>query len=111
MVEALGFGQGVEACKGPAPEMAYVAHGCPHRSKLWASLCNAFLVEARLFASGHIPKTEEYLNNGIVSSGIPVVLVHMFFLLGDGATNESANLVNNNPSIITSIATLLRLCE
>ncbi|KAK2988349.1 hypothetical protein RJ640_001534, partial [Escallonia rubra] len=41
----------------------------------------------------------------------PVVLVHMFFLLGDGATNESANLVNDNPGIITSIATLLRLWD
>ncbi|KAK2990975.1 hypothetical protein RJ640_005457 [Escallonia rubra] len=79
--------------------------------KTWASLCNAFLVEARWFASGHIPKAEEYLNNGIVSSGIPVVLVHMFFLLGDGATKKSANIVNDNPGIITSIATLLRLWD
>ncbi|KAK3014675.1 hypothetical protein RJ639_009988 [Escallonia herrerae] len=92
----------------------YAKHGYnPAESlqKTWASLCNAFLVEARWFASGHIPKTEEYLNNGIVSSGIPVVLVHMFFLLGDGATNESANLVNDNPGIVTSIATLLRLWD
>ncbi|KAK3014674.1 hypothetical protein RJ639_009987 [Escallonia herrerae] len=79
--------------------------------KTWASLCNAFLVEARWFASGHIPKADEYLNNGIVSSGVPVVLVHMFFLLGYGATKESANLVNENPAIITSIATLLRLWD
>ncbi|KAK2978953.1 hypothetical protein RJ640_017517 [Escallonia rubra] len=78
---------------------------------MWAGLCNAFLVEARSFASGHIPKAEEYLNNGIVSSGVPVVLVHLFFLLGDGATKESANLVNDNPGIITSAAALLWLWD
>ncbi|RVW86364.1 (3S,6E)-nerolidol synthase 1, chloroplastic [Vitis vinifera] len=35
--------------------------------KAWASLCNAFLVEAKWFASGHVPKAEEYLKNGAVS--------------------------------------------
>ncbi|KAK2992401.1 hypothetical protein RJ640_000476, partial [Escallonia rubra] len=92
----------------------YAKHGynpAEYLQKTWASLCNAFLVEARWFASGHIPKAEEYLNNGIVSSGVPVVLVHMFFLLGDGATKESANLVSENPGVITSIATLLRLWD
>ncbi|KAK0578028.1 hypothetical protein LWI29_003822 [Acer saccharum] len=38
--------------------------------KAWASLCNAFLVEAKWFDSGHLPKAEEYLENGIVSSGL-----------------------------------------
>ncbi|KAI3676733.1 hypothetical protein L1987_86346 [Smallanthus sonchifolius] len=36
----------------------------------WATLCDAFLVEAKWFASGHIPNSEEYLKNGIVSSGV-----------------------------------------
>ncbi|KAI3676715.1 hypothetical protein L1987_86328 [Smallanthus sonchifolius] len=29
----------------------------------WETLCDAFLVEAKWFASGHIPKSEEYLKN------------------------------------------------
>ncbi|KAM1005028.1 hypothetical protein ACFX13_005192 [Malus domestica] len=37
--------------------------------KTWASLCNAFLVEAKWFKSGHLPRAEEYLKNGIISSG------------------------------------------
>ena len=48
----------------------------------WPILCNAFLVEARWFCAGHVPKTDEYLKNGIISSGVHVVLVHMFFSLG-----------------------------
>ncbi|XP_059660965.1 (3S,6E)-nerolidol synthase 1-like [Cornus florida] len=79
--------------------------------KAWATLCNAFLVEANWFASGHSPKTEEYLKNGIVSSGVHVALAHIFFLLGHGLTNESANLVNDIPDLIYSVATILRLWD
>ena len=77
----------------------------------WASLCDAFLIEAKWFASGHVPKSEEYLKNGVISSGVHVVLVHMFFLLGQDITNETVNIVNDNPGIITNTATILRLWD
>ncbi|KAG7970212.1 hypothetical protein I3843_07G071400 [Carya illinoinensis] len=79
--------------------------------KLWASLCNAFLVEARWFASGQSPKSKDYLENAIVSSGVHVVLVHTFFLLGQRLTEETGNLVENMPDIISSPATILRLWD
>ncbi|THG04692.1 hypothetical protein TEA_006512 [Camellia sinensis var. sinensis] len=79
--------------------------------RTWASLCNAFLVEAKWFASGHLPKPEEYLKNGVISSGVHVVLVHMFFLLGHNITKQNVNLVNDNPGIVTSTATILRLFD
>ncbi|KAG6642637.1 hypothetical protein CIPAW_09G153600 [Carya illinoinensis] len=65
----------------------------------WASLCNAFLVEARWFASGQLPRSKDYLENAIVSSGVHVVLGHTFFLL------------ENVPDIISSPATILRLWD
>eukprot|EP00257_Ricinus_communis_P025575 XP_025012989.1 probable terpene synthase 13 isoform X1 [Ricinus communis] len=77
----------------------------------WASLCKAFLVEARWFASGHLPAAEEYLQNGIVSSGVHVVLVHIFYLLGHGVTREGVDFIGNRPAIITSTATILRLWD
>ncbi|GKV42357.1 hypothetical protein SLEP1_g49769 [Rubroshorea leprosula] len=79
--------------------------------KTWASLCNAFLVEAKWFAAGEIPKPEEYLKNGIISTGVYVVLVHVFFLLGQDITKENMELINNNPGIISSTATILRLWD
>ncbi|WJZ96168.1 hypothetical protein VitviT2T_014880 [Vitis vinifera] len=79
--------------------------------KAWASLCNAFLVEAKWFASGHVPKAEEYLKNGAVSSGVHVVLVHLFFLLGHGITKDNVDLVDDFPGIISSTATILRLWD
>ncbi|TQE04163.1 hypothetical protein C1H46_010275 [Malus baccata] len=48
----------------------------------WATLCKAFLLEARWFSCRHLQNSEEYLNNGFISSGVPVVLTHAFFLLG-----------------------------
>ncbi|KAF3956479.1 hypothetical protein CMV_018394 [Castanea mollissima] len=79
--------------------------------KAWASLCNAFLLEAQWFASGNLPKAEEYMKNAHVSTGIHVVLVYMFFLLGEGISKESVELLDSNPSITSSVATILRLWD
>lgn len=77
----------------------------------WMSLCNAFLVEAKWFASGHVPKAHEYLKNGVISSGVHVVLVHLFFLLGHGITRGNVDLVDDFPSTISSTAAILRLWD
>nr|XP_043637175.1 probable terpene synthase 13 [Erigeron canadensis] len=77
----------------------------------WATLCEAFLVEAKWFASGHVPTTDEYLKNGIVSSGIQVFLVHLFFLLGDGSTKEKARVINDNQGIVFLVSKILRLSD
>ncbi|KAK7362995.1 hypothetical protein VNO77_05120 [Canavalia gladiata] len=79
--------------------------------KSWVRLCNAFLEEAKWFASGHVPKAEEYLKNGIVSTGAHVMLVHSFFLMGQGITEETAILMDDFPSLVSSTATILRLCD
>ncbi|KAG2689679.1 hypothetical protein I3760_09G149700 [Carya illinoinensis] len=79
--------------------------------KTWASLCNAFLVEAQWFALGQSPNSKDYLKNAIVSSGVHVVLVHTFFLLGQRRTEETKDLVENMPAIISSPATILRLWD
>ncbi|KAK4381693.1 Tricyclene synthase Oc15, chloroplastic [Sesamum angolense] len=50
----------------------------------WGTLCSAFLVEAKWLASGDLPTADKYLENAKVSTGVYVVLVHLFFLLGLG---------------------------
>ena len=77
----------------------------------WTRLCNAFLLEAQWFASGNMPKAEEYMKNAHVSTGLHVVLVHMFFLLGEGISKDTVDLLDSNPSITSSIATILRLWD
>ncbi|XP_031128625.1 (3S,6E)-nerolidol synthase 1-like [Ipomoea triloba] len=78
-----------------------------HLKKAWASLCNAFLTEAKWFASGHSPRAEEYLKNGITSSGIPMVLTNLFFLLGYGESTGTTDV----EGIISSVAAILRLLD
>ncbi|WOG83788.1 hypothetical protein DCAR_0102966 [Daucus carota subsp. sativus] len=78
----------------------------------WSKLCSAFLDESKWFFSGHLPRAEEYLNNGIVSSGVHVALVHLFFLIGDGSTREQADqLINSDASMLSSTAAILRLWD
>ncbi|KAK4386056.1 Tricyclene synthase 0e23, chloroplastic [Sesamum angolense] len=62
----------------------------------WASLCDAFLVEARWFARGELPTAQEYLTNGKVSTGMHVVLVVTGVCLHSGrlSTNTCAALAH-----------------
>nr|XP_017217934.1 PREDICTED: (3S,6E)-nerolidol synthase 1-like [Daucus carota subsp. sativus] len=82
-------------------------------AKTWAKLCTAFLEEAKWFASGHLPEAEEYLKNGITSSGVHVALVHMFFLIGDhGSTKDLAESVKLDTCLISyNVAAILRLWD
>ncbi|KAJ4965854.1 hypothetical protein NE237_017703 [Protea cynaroides] len=79
--------------------------------KEWASLCDAFLVEAKWFAYREEPKANDYLKNGVISSGLPLVLVHAFFLLGQGLSKESVDCVEHTPTLISHPATILRLWD
>ncbi|KAI4296532.1 hypothetical protein L6164_036482 [Bauhinia variegata] len=75
----------------------------------WVKLCNAFLVEAKWFAWGHLPKAEDYLKNGIATTGVELVLLHTFFLMGDGINKETVSIMDGFPTLIYSTATILRL--
>ncbi|XP_010547053.1 PREDICTED: S-(+)-linalool synthase, chloroplastic-like [Tarenaya hassleriana] len=79
--------------------------------KSWGRLCKAFLVEAKWFERGYLPSTEEYLENGMESSGVHLVMLHVFFLLGEEITKEKVELIESNPKIVSSTATILRLWD
>ncbi|KAL0363278.1 UNVERIFIED_CONTAM: Tricyclene synthase Oc15, chloroplastic [Sesamum calycinum] len=75
----------------------------------WGTLCSAFLVEAKWLASGDLPTADKYLENAKVSTGVYVVLVHLFFLLGLG--NGDTIHLNDVSQLISSVATVLRLWD
>ncbi|KAG7019658.1 hypothetical protein SDJN02_18621, partial [Cucurbita argyrosperma subsp. argyrosperma] len=77
----------------------------------WAKLCKAFLVEAEWMSSGQSPSAEEYLKNGVVSTGVHVTLTHVFFLLGEAISKETVELFDEDLDIISSSATVLRLWD
>uniref|UniRef100_A0A7N0UKJ0 Uncharacterized protein n=1 Tax=Kalanchoe fedtschenkoi TaxID=63787 RepID=A0A7N0UKJ0_KALFE len=93
----------------------YRKHGLDARDSLrkaWADLCDAFLVEAKWFAAKHLPAPEEYLKNGTISSGVYVLLVHLFFLMGEKTADSNLdNLTDNCHGMSSSAATILRLWD
>ncbi|XP_069145760.1 (3S,6E)-nerolidol synthase 1-like isoform X1 [Solanum lycopersicum] len=74
----------------------------------WAHLCSAFLIEAKWFACGMVPTTDEYLKNGLVSSGVYVALIHLFYILGLGVSSMHLQDIS---LMSTSIAKILRLWD
>ncbi|XP_022941968.1 (3S,6E)-nerolidol synthase 1-like [Cucurbita moschata] len=94
--------------------MIYKKHGwnpIGFLSRAWGKLCKAFLVETEWMSCGYSPSAEEYLRNGIVSTGIHVILVHVFFLLGQQISHQTAELLEDDLDIISSTAIILRLCD
>ncbi|KAL2341991.1 hypothetical protein Fmac_009931 [Flemingia macrophylla] len=97
-----------------APGSIYQENGWDPTNSLqiaWKSLCKTFLIEAEWFASGNMTSAKEYLENGIVSSGVNTGLVHMFFLLGEGLTKENVQTIDRVPEIISSSTRILRLWD
>jgi len=79
--------------------------------KQWVRLLNAFTEEAHWLRSGDLPRSEEYLNIGIVSTGVPVVLLHAFFLFDHSINLETVAVMDNFPQIVYSVAKILRLSD
>ncbi|XP_074270021.1 (3S,6E)-nerolidol synthase 1-like [Silene latifolia] len=95
-------------------EKAYDIHGWNPKvflQKVWKDLFNAFLVEAKWFASGHTPSTDEYLKNGRVSCGVGIVCAHLFLLLGEGGNKEGQSPLNSHIDIASLVATIVRLWD
>ncbi|ESW20281.1 hypothetical protein PHAVU_006G195600 [Phaseolus vulgaris] len=95
-------------------EKVYKRHGLNPIDTLkrsWVRLLNAFMEEAHWLKGGDLPRSEEYLNNGIVSSGVHVVLLHAFFLFDHSINMESVAVMDNFPQIIYSVAKILRLSD
>lgn len=70
------------------------------------------MVEVKWFSTNSVPTTDEYLRNGAISTGVPTVFAHAFFLLGHGITNETIYLVESGDAALFSCpARILRLWD
>ncbi|GAU34506.1 hypothetical protein TSUD_388190 [Trifolium subterraneum] len=98
-------------------EKVYKKHGLnpiDTLKKSWILYLNSVLKEAHWLNSGHLPKANEYLNNGIVSPGVHLVLIHAFFLFDhiQDITKETIAILDDDfPNIMYSVAKILRLSD
>nr|GMC83783.1 (3S,6E)-nerolidol synthase 1-like [Ipomoea batatas] len=78
-----------------------------HLKRAWKCLCSAYITEAKWFATGKSPTANEYLQTGIITTGVPMVLITCFFLLGHGAFAGTTDIED----MITSVGAILRLLD
>ncbi|KAJ1277606.1 hypothetical protein BS78_04G016700 [Paspalum vaginatum] len=83
-----------------------------HLMKAWAVLFDGFMVEAKWLTTDQVPTAEEYLRNGVITSGVPLTLAHTLVLLGHDRDQVNEALTDDHiPSVISCPAKILRLWD
>ncbi|KAF4380246.1 hypothetical protein F8388_024539 [Cannabis sativa] len=57
----------------------HISINIQYLKKTWVDMCRGFLQEAKWYYSGYTPTLEEYIKNGWISVGAPVLIVHAYF--------------------------------
>lgn len=83
----------------------------PHLKRTWVDMFEAFLVEAKWCSRKYMPNLEEYLENGVTTAGSYMALVHTFFLMGQGVTEETIAMMNPYPRLFSLSGRILRLWD
>ena len=74
----------------------------------WAALFDGLMIEGKWLYNNQAPTSEDYLRNGIVTSGAPLVFLHLFFLLGHDFTEGNNDRILR---IISCTAKIMRLWD
>ena len=77
----------------------------------WIDIFDAFLAEAKWFDTGYTPSLDQYLTNGVTSGGSYMALVHAFFLIGHGVTDETVSMMQPYPELFSCSGKILRLWD
>ncbi|CAH2078849.1 unnamed protein product [Thlaspi arvense] len=84
----------------------------PYLKQVWTDLFKTFLIEANWYKTGHKPSFEEYMQNGLISSSVPTILLHLISILSDHISDQTLTVVSkNHHSVVRSSATILRLAN
>ncbi|XBH60687.1 hypothetical protein VPH35_115248 [Triticum aestivum] len=92
-------------------DMSMKEHGLNsinHLKKAWATLFDGFMIEAKWLSGNHVPAREDYLRNGIITSGAPLLFMHLLFMLGHDITEENNDHMSR---IISCPAKIMRLWD
>ncbi|KAG8057947.1 hypothetical protein GUJ93_ZPchr0002g24498 [Zizania palustris] len=78
---------------------------------LWAILFDGFMRETEWLSAREVSDSKDYLRNGVVTSGVPLVFVHMLFMLGHDLEKDASEFIDHIPSVISCPAKILRLSD
>ncbi|KAK7335546.1 hypothetical protein VNO80_27449 [Phaseolus coccineus] len=79
--------------------------------RTWIDLLEAYLIEAKWFNNKYVPAFGEYLDNGVISSGSCLALVHATFLIGDNLSKETISMMSPYPRLFSCSGEILRLWD
>ncbi|CAL9151101.1 unnamed protein product [Musa hybrid cultivar] len=80
----------------------------PYLKRAWGDLCKAYLVEAKWYQRGHVPKLSDYLDNAWMSISCHMSLTHAFCMSED-LTQDALESFRSYPEITRPSCMLLRL--
>nr|ALL56347.1 geraniol synthase [Camptotheca acuminata] len=83
----------------------------PYLKRTWIDMIEGFQAEANWCSSGYVPSLEEYIENGVTTAGSYMALVHLFFLMGQGVTDETIGMLEPYPKFFSSSGRILRLWD
>uniref|UniRef100_A0ACD5TBY3 Uncharacterized protein n=1 Tax=Avena sativa TaxID=4498 RepID=A0ACD5TBY3_AVESA len=92
-------------------DMSTKEHGVnpiDHLKKAWATLFDGFMVEKKWLSSNQVPTSEDYLRNGIITSGAPLVFLHLYYMLGHNLTYDDSDHIHH---VISCPAKIMRLWD
>uniref|UniRef100_J3N3L7 Terpene synthase metal-binding domain-containing protein n=1 Tax=Oryza brachyantha TaxID=4533 RepID=J3N3L7_ORYBR len=82
-----------------------------HLKKAWAMLFDGFMTQTKWLSDNHVPASDDYLRNGVVTSGVPLMFLHLLFMLGHDVGKDAAELIENIPPVISCPSKIFRLWD
>ncbi|KAI4979225.1 hypothetical protein ZWY2020_015978 [Hordeum vulgare] len=79
-----------------------------HLKKAWATLFDGFMIERKWLSTDQVPTSEDYLRNGVVTSGAPLLFIHLLFMLGHDLTEDNSGHILG---VISCPAKIMRLWD
>ncbi|XP_020243766.1 probable terpene synthase 9 [Asparagus officinalis] len=83
----------------------------PHLINEWIRLCEACLRDAQYIHEGITPSLEKYVENGWISIGYPMFLVHAFYFVDHNFTEKSLDLWEHSHQLLYLSGVLTRLMD
>ncbi|KAA8525634.1 hypothetical protein F0562_007484 [Nyssa sinensis] len=94
----------MEMTKQGRPYVIYHAKGMKE-------LVRSYNTEAKWFIEGYIPPFDDYINIALKTSTYHILTISAFMGMGEDATNEAFNWLQNKPKIIVAIEKICRLID
>jgi (3S)-linalool synthase len=66
------------------------------------------MIEGKWLSANQAPTSQDYLRNGVITSGAPLVFLHIFFLLGHDITEADSDHI---PRVVYCPAKIMRLMD